>query len=87
MSIDPGVLLRRAAFRMDPERAHEAALRALQVGGPALAAGASWSASYAAETAEAADPTGITTAEPDTAGEADAATAAPAPASTLSLSN
>lgn len=42
MSIDPGVLLRRAAFRMDPERAHEAALRALQVGGPALAAGASW---------------------------------------------
>ena len=35
-------MLRRAAFRMDPERAHEAALRALQVGGPALAAASSW---------------------------------------------
>jgi dihydroorotate dehydrogenase len=35
-------LLRRAAFRMDPEKAHESALRALQVGGPALAVGSSW---------------------------------------------
>ena len=44
MTLDPGAMLRRAAFRMDPERAHEAALRALQVGGPALVAGASWMA-------------------------------------------
>lgn len=42
MTPDPAGVLRRVAFRMDPERAHEAALRALQVGGPALAAGASW---------------------------------------------
>ena len=42
MTADPVTLLRRAAFRMDPERAHESALRALQVGGPALAAASSW---------------------------------------------
>jgi dihydroorotate dehydrogenase len=42
MSLDPAGMLRRAAFRMDPERAHEAALRALQVGGPALTAGSAW---------------------------------------------
>ena len=29
-------IIRRTVFRMDPERAHEAALRALQVGGPLL---------------------------------------------------
>ena len=42
MTIDAAGLLRRAAFRMDPERAHEAALRALQVGSPGLAAASSW---------------------------------------------
>lgn len=42
MTTDPAALLRRAAFRMDPERAHESALRALQVGGPALSAASSW---------------------------------------------
>ncbi len=42
MTPDAAAMLRRAAFRMDPERAHEAALRALQAGGPVLAAGAGW---------------------------------------------
>lgn len=42
MTADPVAMLRRAAFRMDPERAHESALRALQVGGPALSAASSW---------------------------------------------
>lgn len=42
MSRNAAAILRRAAFRMDPERAHEAALRALQAGGPMLAAGAGW---------------------------------------------
>lgn len=35
-------ILRRAAFRIDAERAHEAALRAVQFGAPVLAAGAGW---------------------------------------------
>lgn len=38
----PGTLMRAAAFRLDPERAHEVALRALQVGGPVLGAGSAW---------------------------------------------
>ncbi len=38
----PGGMLRRAAFRMDAERAHEFALRALQVGAPALRVGSAW---------------------------------------------
>jgi len=42
VSPDAAGLLRRAAFRMDPERAHESALRVLQAGGPVLAAGSSW---------------------------------------------